>query len=295
MSLKMQETTTSSFVSFFKDIKILHSVFALPFAVATALRPDVVQHLSSVKAILILAALVSARSFAMGYNRYADREIDALNPRTRGRAIPSGSLSLGRMRWILLFFSVVFIVTSFLLSTLCGLLSPIVLMILAGYSFTKRFTVFCHFYLGLCLGLSPVATEIALTGRISLLSLYLGIGIVFWTAAFDIIYASADQDFDRAKGLFSVPSVFGHTGSGVICGVCYLVAVSFWSLYGTRVGYSSWFFGGLTLIASLFVGQVYIFVKGRANTPSRINLIFFWANATVSVVLLMSTLMERIN
>lgn len=279
-------------VSFAADIKLIHSAFALPFVAMTVLYASAATDISNTKILLVVSAMIFARSFAMGFNRLVDRRFDSLNPRTAKRALPAGRLSVKNARFILVSLAIGFVANSFLLSQLCGFLSPFLLAVLALYSYLKRFTSLCHFYLGFCLALSPSACEIALLGTLSKHSILLGAGIIFWTAAFDIIYAHADRQFDKAMDLFSIPTLLGHRNSAVVCALSYILSLCFWILYARQLEFHDWFYVGLGLVSVVFLGQVVLFAAGFTNTPSRINLVFFWANASVSLLLLLVSILE---
>ena len=173
--------------AFAYDIKLAHTVFALPFVLATLVFVNFNWHLGTI--FWILLCMISARSFAMGMNRYLDRKLDALNPRTQKRLIPDGKLSpQAGLRWSLRF-GVLFIFSAFQLNLTAAYLSPLVLVILGAYPFMKHLSWLTHWYLGACLGLSPLATSLALTGALSREVCLLGLAVMMWTAGFDILYA----------------------------------------------------------------------------------------------------------
>src|SRR5215472_16229818 len=185
-------------------IKFEHSVFALPFALTGAVLAA--RGWPSWRQVLwIIAAMVAARSAAMTFNRIADLKFDALNPRTRGRALPSGQLTLAFAAGFTAICCGVLVLAAYELNRLAFRLSPLVIVLLMGYSYTKRFTSWSHLVLGACLGLSPVAAWIALRGDAKPAVLLLGTAVMFWVAGFDLIYACQDADFDRRHGLFSIP------------------------------------------------------------------------------------------
>jgi 4-hydroxybenzoate polyprenyltransferase len=189
-------------------IKFEHTVFALPFTLLSAFMasggwPAVP------KLLWILSAMVGARSAAMAFNRIADRRLDAENPRTHMRALPTGQVSLEFASGFTLVSSLVFILSARQLNPLCFRLSVPALVIMFAYSYTKRFTHFSHLVLGLCLGLAPLGAWIAIRGDIRRTPLLLGLIVLLWTAGFDIIYACQDVDFDRQRNLFSIPNRFG--------------------------------------------------------------------------------------
>ena len=190
-------------------IRFSHSVFALPFALASASLAARASGTTARQVLWIVVAMVSARSAAMGFNRLVDRAIDARNPRTASRELPAGVLSA---REVVLFVAVstaVFVLAAAMLNPLCLALSPVALAIVFGYSYTKRFTAASHLVLGLSLAVAPVGAWLAITGRFHPVPLVLGGAVLLWVAGFDTIYACQDASFDRAAGLHSIPARLG--------------------------------------------------------------------------------------
>lgn len=191
-------------------IKFSHTIFALPFAMIgfflgtaqTAVGID-----WKLFALVILC-MVFARSAAMGFNRWADRDIDEKNPRTAVREIPAGIISPQNALFFVIVNCLLFIATTYFINWLCFYLSPIALLVVLGYSYTKRFTALCHFVLGIGLALAPIGAYIAVTGEFAILPLIYSFIVLFWVAGFDIIYALQDEGFDRSLGLNSIPSSF---------------------------------------------------------------------------------------
>ncbi len=201
--------------SYFSLVKFAHTVFALPFAflaffIGMTTEGTGMDWLLLVKVFL---CMVFARSAAMAFNRYIDRDIDALNDRTAVREIPSGIIQAKSALALVWISSIAFIATTFWINPLCFYLSPIALLVVLGYSYTKRFTWLCHFVLGLGLGLAPIGAFIAVTGRFEWLPVLYGIMVMLWVSGFDILYALQDATFDRDHGLHSVPSRFGKKGA----------------------------------------------------------------------------------
>ncbi len=210
-------------VEFGRTIRLSHTLFALPFALGTAVLADPPCP-DGWSLALLVACMVAARTAAMGMNRVADAALDARNPRTAGRAIPAGRLSRGLALALTLASALAFIALAWLFvplrgNALPGLMAPAFLLILLGYSWTKRVTVLTHWVLGLCLGLAPVGVWIALTGALRAvgpLPLLIGAAVMFWTAGFDILYALQDMEVDRREGLCSIPARFGRRAAQVI-------------------------------------------------------------------------------
>lgn len=265
---------------FAEFVKIQHSVFALPFALLSAVVASK-KGLSASQILWIVAAMVGARSSAMGFNRIADRHLDALNPRTAGRSLPSGRLSLFEAWMFVAASTALFVFSAAKLNKLALLLSPAALAVIWGYSFTKRFTALSHLVLGLALGIAPAGAWIAIRGNLELPAVILSAAVIFWVAGFDIIYACQDYAFDKRCGLHSIPARFGIAAalkiSEAMHGVTLLLFV--WLKYA--VG-----FGGIYTAALLSAG-VLLFIQHRMVKPddlSRANAAFFTANGFLSLV-----------
>lgn len=268
-------------------IKFQHSIFALPFALTGALLALRGSNLTGTdiawKFAWIIVAMVAARSAAMAFNRLADTRIDARNPRTASRALPSGKLSKQFTIGFVALSCAVFVAAAAQLNTLCLKLSPFVLALALGYSFTKRFTVFSHLVLGAVLGIAPAAAWIAIRGDIQADIFLLSAGVMLWTAGFDIIYACQDAEFDRAEGLRSLPSRFGVARSLTISRVLHagmiLLLAAAWQALGLGV---------LGLLGVLVVAGLLVYEQSlvRADDLSRVNAAFFAVNGWVSVLFL---------
>ncbi|MFN7142610.1 MAG: UbiA-like polyprenyltransferase, partial [Myxococcota bacterium] len=194
-------------------IKFSHSIFAMPFALAAAVLAAREVPVTWSTIALIVACMVLARSCAMGFNRIVDRHFDARNPRTAIREIPSGQMSVGTAKAITAAAAVLFVALSFLLNPLCGWLSPVALFVVCGYSYAKRFTALVHLWLGVALGIAPVAAWIAVTGTVSMAAVVLALAVMTWVAGFDILYSLQDEEFDRGQGLNSIPVALGQVGA----------------------------------------------------------------------------------
>ena len=261
-------------------IKFEHSIFALPFALTGALLAR--RGLPTWRELLwIVVAMVGARSAAMTFNRIADLKIDALNPRTRSRALPAGQLSLAFAIGFTVVSCALLALAAWQLNPLAFKLSPVAIVILIGYSFTKRFTLLSHLILGLCLGMSPAAAWIALRGDLSVSVLLLGAAVMLWVAGFDIIYACQDVEFDHTLGLHSIPKRYGvraalwvsallHVGT-----LALLVAVA-------RMEDLGWVaLAGLVTVAALLA---YEHALVKPTDLSRVNAAFFTVNGFISLL-----------
>lgn len=261
-------------------IKWEHSIFALPFALTGAMLaangwPPFR------KLILIIVCMISARTAAMAFNRYADADIDSSNPRTRTRAIPSGLLRRSFVGWFTLFFGLIFLLAASLLNRLTMILSPFVLCLLLGYSYTKRFTSFSHLVLGLCLGLAPMMAWIAVAGSVDARILVLTLGVLLWVAGFDVLYACQDFLFDRHEGLFSLPAWLGLDHSFMLSRGMHLLA---FLLFLTTV----WLFhlGPIAFAGVLVVGALLIYehLLISPRDLSGMNTAFLLMNGVISCV-----------
>lgn len=266
-------------------IKFEHTLFALPFAFLGAILAA--NGLPTWRQMLwITVAMVGARSAAMTFNRIVDRDIDAKNPRTANRELPSGKLSVG-FAWVFLYVAIgVFLLASYSLNWLTFALSPVALVCVLGYSYAKRFTSFAHFLLGLALAISPSAAWIAVRGNLMdevpiLMSLF----VLIWTAGFDVLYACQDFEYDRKAGLRSIPARFGIKNALWIARLFHFQAFIVLLILWFATGMAWLALTGVVLIGALFFYQHTLV---RANDLSRINAAFFTTNAFVSVILLLT-------
>lgn len=269
--------------AFGRMIKFSHSIFALPFAVVSAIVVVITQNitLTWIDVLLLFVCMVSARTAAMGFNRIADRDIDAENPRTRNRELPSGQIGT-REAWVFTgVATLVFIGASFGINTLCGILAAPLLALLYGYSLTKRYTWGAHFVLGACLGAAPIGVWFALTGSFHWAPILLGLGVTLWTGGFDIYYSLQDEEFDRSKGLKSIPARFGAMPSIRIVRGVHLLAVFAYAGFGIAAGLSFPFWIGLAAVAAILVYEAWLLRNGDL---SKIDLAFFNLNGYVSIV-----------
>jgi len=274
----------SSFAHFAADIKLAHSVFALPFALSAIILGDLPLP-SARQILLILICMVAARSFAMGMNRYLDREIDHANPRTARRKIPQGQLTPAQgLTWSMISGGL-FVLAAAGLGSLAGFCAPALLVILGTYPYMKRWTVLTHWYLGLCLGLAPIAVAVALIGQVPVAVLLVGLAVALWTGGFDVLYALQDLEFDRARGLRSVPGRFGPAATLWISRGCFVVMVALLVLAGRLADRGVLYFVGVALVGAILLYEHLLVRDARETGKSRhINLAFFNANAYVSVI-----------
>ena len=269
-------------------IKFSHTIFALPFALLGfflgSLRPQ--SSISWELLGLVILCMVFARSAAMAFNRYLDRDIDQKNPRTAVREIPAGIVSPNAALAFVFINCILFIATTWFINPLCFYLSPVALIVVLGYSYTKRFTFLCHFVLGIGLGLAPLGAYLATGGGFDPIPMLLAFTVLFWVAGFDIIYALQDEEFDRSLSLKSVPVKLGKSGalllSNVIHMICALLIIiaSFQAqkLYPSY-GWMGWL-ATISFIAALFYQHTLV----KVNDLSKVNLAFFTTNGIASLI-----------
>ncbi len=274
--------------SYFSLVKFTHTVFALPFAFLAFFLGVTAEAngIDWILLLLILLCMVFARSAAMAFNRYVDRDIDARNERTSIREIPAGIIKAKSALVFVWLSSLAFVFTTYWINPLCFFLSPIALLVILGYSYTKRFTWLCHFILGLGLGLAPIGAYMAVTGTFELLPILYGVMVLLWVSGFDIIYALQDVDFDRNNELYSVPGRFGARKAKIISiclhGLCaiMLCCIAWYqaTLFPT-LGFLHWI-GALGFVA-LLVWQHYLVIK---HDLAKINQAFFETNGVASLL-----------
>ena len=270
-------------------VRFEHTVFALPFALAAmAVAARATHGWPGWRTfLLILAAMVCARTAAMGFNRIVDRKLDALNPRTAGRHLPTGQMSVIGAWWMVIGAAVGLVAVSYFINTVCFQLSPVALAIILFYPFTKRFTDFSHFFLGLGLSVAPVGAWLAVRGRLTQLwpPMVLALAVVFWLVGFDIIYATQDYESDKALGLRSLPVRLGIAGSLRFARFAHAVMAALLLGFGL-ISQMGWpYYAGWTAIV---VCLVYQHRLARNQDPVSVNAAFFRMNAVISVVLLAS-------
>jgi len=275
-------------------VRFSHTVFALPFAFASVALAWPMHPVSLRTLMWIFAAMVGARSAAMGFNRLADRKFDALNPRTQGWELPQGRVKFWEAVLLTLLASLLFVFAAYQLNPVCFILSPVALAIVFFYSLTKRFSWTSHLFLGLALSLAPVGAWLAVAeSPLDLeelkIPLFLGIAVLFWLGGFDIIYSLQDQDFDREQGLKSIPVRFGVAGALRVSTFFHVCTVIFLALVGLAAGAGVLYWLGFARVAALLYWEHRIV---RPNDLSRINRAFFDFNAYVSIGYLLAIIAD---
>jgi 4-hydroxybenzoate polyprenyltransferase len=273
-------------------IKFEHTVFALPFALISVLLAARPHLLPEGRVILwVLVAMVGARSAAMAFNRIADAKIDAENPRTARRHIPAGLIGLTQV-WIFLAIAVAFFeLASFELNPICFYLSPVALLFVLGYSYTKRFTSLCHLVLGVAIGIAPVGAWLAVRGSFAVAPLLLGAIVMLWIGGFDIIYALQDYDFDVKSPLFSLPKRVGKANALITSRVMHTAMIALLVLVGVLAQMHAVYFVGVLIVAGLIIYEQSLV---KPDDLSRVDLAFFTLNGWVSVCLFVFVLLDRL-
>lgn len=259
-----------------------HTIFAMPFAfIGFFLAINTTDgQFSWIKLLLMVLCMVFARNSAMAFNRYLDRDIDAKNPRTKVRDIPAGRISAKNALVFTIINCLLFIVTTYFINELCFLLSPIALLVVLGYSVTKRFTALCHLVLGLGLSLAPIGAYLVVTGEFALLPVLFSLAVLCWVSGFDIIYALQDEDFDRTENLHSIPSYLGKKNALLVSNILHVFAAFFviMPLFFTPL---SWpYYIGLVVFIGMLIYQHQLV---KPNDLSRVNFAFMTTNGIASV------------
>ena len=273
-------------VDYLRLVKFSHTIFAMPFALlsfTSAWMLSNAEHNSLWLLLLqVVGCMVFARNVAMGFNRWADRFIDAENPRTAEREIPAGKVSPRGAVVFIVVNAVLFIALAATINPLCGYLSPVALAVVMFYSYCKRFTALAHLVLGISLGIAPVGANIAVTGAISLESIVLALVVMSWCAGFDIIYALQDADYDRKRGLHSIPSHFSARTSLIISALLHAASIAFLVWYASYQPQSWLLYLGCASFALIVASEHYIVTPTRQRN---IGIAFGTFNALASMSL----------
>jgi len=276
-------TQRGAVANYLSMIKFSHTIFAMPFAViGFLLAVKFTGAVFSWKLFgLVVLCMIFARSAAMAFNRYIDRDIDAANVRTAVREIPAGVIGARQALLFVVLSSAMFIGTTFFINRICFYLSPVALLVVLGYSYTKRFTALCHLVLGLGLSLAPIGAWLAVTGYFAWLPLLYSFAVLFWVSGFDIIYALQDEEFDRSKQLNSMPVLLGKKGALLFSRVLHLCSAALILFAGYYAAFQSWYWFGAAVFCGLLIYQ-HTLVKPQ--DLRKVNLAFFTTNGIASVV-----------
>ena len=279
--------------NFFSLVRFSHTVFAMPFALIgfSIAVSGTDSDLSIRMLVLVILCMIFARNAAMGFNRIVDKNYDALNPRTRKREIPSGIISARAAAAFVIINAVLFIVTTGFINRLTLFLSPVALMVILGYSLTKRFTSLCHFVLGLGLSLAPIGAYISVTGKFSILPLIYSFIVLTWVSGFDIIYALQDDEFDKSNELHSLPSAAGRKRALTISILVHLITFILVLLAGFYGKSGLFFWLGATLFTLLLVYQHSIV---RDDDLSKVSMAFATTNGIASIIFAVFVILDMI-
>ena len=263
-------------------IKFSHTIFAMPFALIGFFLATKSNEFEWITLLYVVFCMIFARSAAMAFNRYIDRDIDAANSRTaQVREIPNGSIKANSALIFVIINCLLFISTTYLINSLCLALSPIALLVILGYSYTKRFTALCHLVLGLGLALAPIGAYLAVTGVFDIVPLLFSAAVLFWVSGFDIIYSLQDQEFDKEQKLHSIPVLIGTKNALNLSNLLHFLTFSALSIAGSLGDFSLYYWIGFWIFTALLIYQ-HILVKH--NDLSKINLAFFTTNGIASII-----------
>jgi 4-hydroxybenzoate polyprenyltransferase len=285
---------TSTVKNYLSLVKISHTIFAMPFALIgffTALKVTgfITEKPWWQLLLLVIACMLFARSAAMAFNRYLDKNFDALNPRTAIREIPSGIISSKNALLFVILSSVAFVVCCYLINVLCFWLSFVALFVILFYSYTKRFTPLCHLVLGLGLSLAPIGAYLAVTGKFDLLPIFFSFTVLFWVSGFDIIYALQDEEFDKANNLYSIPAVLGKKKALRISELLHVISLACVIAAGLY-GHFTWLYWiGVSVFGGMLIYQHSIV---KPNDLTKINIAFMTANGIASVIFAIFVLLD---
>ena len=271
-------------------IKFSHTIFAMPFAFIGFFLGMDSEKFEWITLLLVGLCMIFARSAAMGFNRYVDRDIDKENERTSlNREIPNGSITTRNALIFVIINTALFITTTYLINNLCFILSPIALIIILGYSYTKRFTALCHLILGISLSLSPIGAYLAIQGEFDIIPILFSLSVLFWVSGFDIIYSLQDEKFDRKHQLHSIPVLLGINNALKLSAILHFICVIILIFAGLLNNSYVWYWIGYFIFTALIIYQ-HTLVKH--NDLSRINLAFFKTNGIASIIFGFFTILD---
>jgi len=280
-------------------VKFSHTIFAMPFALIGfflgtkqpiqsqtiglnwGIQTWSLWQILSLKFILVLVCMVTARSAAMAFNRYLDRSFDAKNPRTAIREIPKGIISPSSALRFVILSSTLFVLAALCINPICFFLSPVALFVILFYSFTKRFTALCHLVLGLGLSLAPIGAYLAVTGHFNLLPVLFSLAVIFWVSGFDIIYALQDIDFDQSQNLYSIPRFLGIKNALKLSEFLHVLSAAAVITAGVYGEFHWLYWVGILVFCGMLIYQHAIV---KPNDLSKVNIAFMTANGIASVV-----------
>ncbi|MDA8956270.1 putative 4-hydroxybenzoate polyprenyltransferase [Flavobacteriales bacterium] len=272
----------NKFKNYLSLIKFSHTIFALPFAIIGFSLASVNSDFNLITLLQIILCMIFARSSAMAFNRYIDREIDLKNPRTANvREIPSGKISPKNALLFVIINVILFVVTTYFINDLCLALSPVALLVILGYSYTKRFTSLCHLVLGVGLGLAPVGAYLAVANEFNWIPVVIGISVMFWVAGFDIIYALQDDDFDKENNLNSIPVLLGRKNALLFSKILHIFTSINLFIVGYFGSFEIFYWIGFVIFSALLSYQHRII---KHNDLSKVGMAFFTTNGLASIL-----------
>mgnify|MGYP006139432737 CR=1 FL=1 len=263
-------------------IKFSHTIFAMPFALIGFFLAAKSNEYEWITLLYVVLCMIFARSAAMAFNRYIDRDIDSANSRTaKVREIPNGSIKASSALIFVIINSFLFISTTYLINSVCFVLSPIALLVILGYSYTKRITALCHLILGLGLALAPIGAYLAVSGVFAITPLLFSAAILFWVSGFDIIYSLQDEEFDKQQELYSIPVLIGKKNAINLSNFFHFLTFIALAFAGNLGDFDNLYWIGLSIFSFLLVYQ-HTLVKH--NDLSKLNLAFFTTNGIASII-----------
>lgn len=275
-------------------IMFKHSIFSLPFIfIAMVVSSSQINNSSWFGwklLILGLLAAISARNFAMGFNRYADRDIDKYNPRTANRPSVDGRIGEKNMLLFIGLNALVFVVVAYMINSLAFWLSFPILIILGGYSIFKRFSSYAHLVLGVSLGLAPIAGVVAVSESITMWAVMLALGVMFWVAGFDLLYSLQDMEYDKSKGLFSIPSVYGKDATFFISRLFHALTILFWLFFVILAQLDTWAYIAIVVSAITLYMEHRIVIKDF----TKIDRAFFTLNGYLGIIFFILIFIDRL-
>jgi len=284
----------STIKNYLSLVKFSHTIFAMPFAMIgfflgfSFLKEAIFASSISLRTIffsekflLVLTCMITARSAAMAFNRYLDRNFDVKNPRTAIREIPRGIISANNALIFTIISCILFFVACFFINKICFYLSPVALFVILFYSYTKRFTPLCHLVLGLGLSLAPIGAYLAVTGRFDVLPILFSFAVIFWVSGFDVIYALQDIEFDRSQNLYSIPATLGKIKALRVSELLHFLSAACVIAAGIYGGFHWLYWLGIGIFVGMLIYQHSIV---KPNDLSRVNIAFMTANGIASVV-----------
>lgn len=284
----------SLLVRYVNFVKLPHTLFALPFALVGVVAASFTAPVTWRTLALVVVAFSAARWVAMGFNRIADREYDAKNPRTRMRELPQGTLTVRQAWSSVAVAGALFLATAWAINPLCGALGPVALLWVMGYSYAKRFTHWPHLWLGLSLGIAPVGGYLAVTGQWSdpwWALLVIAAGVMTWTAGFDVFYALPDERFDRDEGLRSAVVRLGQARAIFFAKALHGLTIPALVLFGRAMGFGVWYYVGVGLAAAILTYEHQLVKPGDL---SKLGAAFFTMNAVMSGTVFVFALLDRL-